>query len=241
MKLPHRIAERVLRWAEARLAISDWLGERSGRLRGRGSFSRPRRRMGGSRCTTFFHDGPVKHPAYQKIIALGQPADPLLLRELKQEPNHWFACSGPQLSRSRGRRPRQVRPARRRLVLAGHETRISVMAEFSKTDCGAASSARSWISSIASRISSVELTGALFNFSGGEGGRSPDARLNVGLSRVSRGGHPRAGPPKASPPSALAEASRVPSGLNATLKTPPVSPPRVSVSCWARASHTFTV
>src|SRR5438128_425349 len=34
----------------------------------------------------------VQHPAYQRIIALGQPAVPLLLRELKERPNHWFAA-----------------------------------------------------------------------------------------------------------------------------------------------------
>jgi hypothetical protein len=34
----------------------------------------------------------VNHPAYQKIIALGQAAIPLLLRELQEQPNHWFAA-----------------------------------------------------------------------------------------------------------------------------------------------------
>ncbi|MCI0641718.1 MAG: hypothetical protein L0Y72_32030 [Gemmataceae bacterium] len=32
----------------------------------------------------------IAHPAYQSIIELGQPAVPLLLRELKKEPVHWF-------------------------------------------------------------------------------------------------------------------------------------------------------
>ncbi len=32
----------------------------------------------------------VSHPAYQAIIALGQPAVPLLLAELAREPVHWF-------------------------------------------------------------------------------------------------------------------------------------------------------
>lgn len=32
----------------------------------------------------------VAHPAYQAIIALGQPAVPLLLQELEREPAHWF-------------------------------------------------------------------------------------------------------------------------------------------------------
>lgn len=32
----------------------------------------------------------VAHPAYQAIIELGQPVVPLLLRELEQEPVHWF-------------------------------------------------------------------------------------------------------------------------------------------------------
>ena len=30
------------------------------------------------------------HPAYQAIIALGRPAVPLILRDLEQEPAHWF-------------------------------------------------------------------------------------------------------------------------------------------------------
>ena len=42
-------------------------------------------------------------------------------------------------------------------------------------------------------------------------------------------------------PSSLAEASRLPSGLNATLMTSPVCPLRVRVSCPVPASHTFTV
>jgi hypothetical protein len=32
----------------------------------------------------------VAHPAYQAIIALGQPAVPLLLRDMEKEPVHWF-------------------------------------------------------------------------------------------------------------------------------------------------------
>lgn len=30
------------------------------------------------------------HPAYQQIIGLGAAAIPLLLRELRKEPDHWF-------------------------------------------------------------------------------------------------------------------------------------------------------
>ncbi len=30
------------------------------------------------------------HPAYQHIIGIGMPAVPLLLRELKENPDHWF-------------------------------------------------------------------------------------------------------------------------------------------------------
>ncbi len=29
------------------------------------------------------------HPAYQRIIGMGLPAVPLLLREMEQRPNHW--------------------------------------------------------------------------------------------------------------------------------------------------------
>lgn len=32
----------------------------------------------------------TSHPAYKKIIALGQPVVPLLLRELEKKPTHWF-------------------------------------------------------------------------------------------------------------------------------------------------------
>ncbi len=32
----------------------------------------------------------VLHPAYQRIIGLGSPAVPLLLRELERAPDHWF-------------------------------------------------------------------------------------------------------------------------------------------------------
>jgi hypothetical protein len=32
----------------------------------------------------------AKIPAYQKIIALGEAAIPLLLAELEREPDHWF-------------------------------------------------------------------------------------------------------------------------------------------------------
>jgi hypothetical protein len=34
----------------------------------------------------------VNHPAYQQIIGLGQPAIPLLLRELERDPDYWFAA-----------------------------------------------------------------------------------------------------------------------------------------------------
>jgi len=34
----------------------------------------------------------VQHPAYRAIIALGPRVVPLLLRELEQRPNHWFAA-----------------------------------------------------------------------------------------------------------------------------------------------------
>jgi hypothetical protein len=36
----------------------------------------------------------VLHPAYQRIIALGPRAVPLLLRELEREPDHWFWALG---------------------------------------------------------------------------------------------------------------------------------------------------
>ncbi len=30
------------------------------------------------------------HPAYQRIIGIGQPVVPLIMRELEREPDHWF-------------------------------------------------------------------------------------------------------------------------------------------------------
>ncbi len=30
------------------------------------------------------------HPAYQRIIGMGQPVVPLILRDLDREPDHWF-------------------------------------------------------------------------------------------------------------------------------------------------------
>ena len=35
-------------------------------------------------------DDLVLHPAYQQIIGLGPAAVPLLLEELRREPDHWF-------------------------------------------------------------------------------------------------------------------------------------------------------
>ena len=32
----------------------------------------------------------VTHPAYKRIITLGRPALPLILAELRDEPDHWF-------------------------------------------------------------------------------------------------------------------------------------------------------
>ena len=32
----------------------------------------------------------IAHPAYQRIIGLGKPVVPVLLRELKVQPNFWF-------------------------------------------------------------------------------------------------------------------------------------------------------
>jgi hypothetical protein len=49
------------------------------------------------------------HPAYQRIIGMGQAVVPLILRELEQEPDHWFwalqAITGanPVQSEQRGR------------------------------------------------------------------------------------------------------------------------------------------
>jgi hypothetical protein len=51
----------------------------------------------------------VMHPAYQRIIGMGQPVVPLILRELEREPDHWFwaleAITGanPVLPEQRGR------------------------------------------------------------------------------------------------------------------------------------------
>jgi hypothetical protein len=34
----------------------------------------------------------AKHPAYQEIISMGERAIPLLLAELRREPDHWFVA-----------------------------------------------------------------------------------------------------------------------------------------------------
>jgi hypothetical protein len=48
----------------------------------------------------------VLHPAYQRIIGLGQPVVPLILRELQREPYHWFwalsAITGEDLAADEG-------------------------------------------------------------------------------------------------------------------------------------------
>jgi hypothetical protein len=32
------------------------------------------------------------HPAYQRIIGMGQPVVPLIMRQLEREPDHWFVA-----------------------------------------------------------------------------------------------------------------------------------------------------
>ena len=34
----------------------------------------------------------VAHPSYLSIVAMGEPAIPLILRDLEREPNHWFSA-----------------------------------------------------------------------------------------------------------------------------------------------------
>ena len=34
----------------------------------------------------------TQHPAYQRIIAMGEPAVPWLLQRLAEKPNHWFVA-----------------------------------------------------------------------------------------------------------------------------------------------------
>jgi hypothetical protein len=34
----------------------------------------------------------INHPAYQAIILMGTPAIPLILRELRERPDHWFTA-----------------------------------------------------------------------------------------------------------------------------------------------------
>ena len=43
----------------------------------------------------------TEHPAYQRIIAMGQPAVPWLLQRLAEKPGHWFVA----LSAITGARP----------------------------------------------------------------------------------------------------------------------------------------
>lgn len=32
----------------------------------------------------------ANHPSYRRIVEMGEPAIPLILNDLKREPNHWF-------------------------------------------------------------------------------------------------------------------------------------------------------
>jgi hypothetical protein len=67
-----------------------------------------------SRPSTSFVSILAMHPAYQRIIGLGKPALPFILRELDREPDHWFwalkAISGedPVPARSRGNMPEMI-------------------------------------------------------------------------------------------------------------------------------------
>ena len=51
----------------------------------------------------------AEHPAYQKIVALGRKAVPLILAELERRPSHWFGAlheitgANPVPSESRGK------------------------------------------------------------------------------------------------------------------------------------------
>ena len=48
----------------------------------------------------------VNHPSYLSIIAMGKPVIPLILKELKEEPKHWYSAlsaiseEGPKISAS---------------------------------------------------------------------------------------------------------------------------------------------
>ena len=44
-----------------------------------------------TRFMSFIHDM-VGHPAYLQIIGMGKDALPLLLQELRREPDHWFVA-----------------------------------------------------------------------------------------------------------------------------------------------------
>jgi hypothetical protein len=45
----------------------------------------------GTRFLSSIHDM-VSHPAYLQIIGMGQEALPLLINELRREPDHWFVA-----------------------------------------------------------------------------------------------------------------------------------------------------
>jgi hypothetical protein len=45
----------------------------------------------GTRFLSSIHDM-VTHPAYLQIIGMGREAVPLLLAELRREPDHWFVA-----------------------------------------------------------------------------------------------------------------------------------------------------
>lgn len=55
-----------------------------------GEFSELVRKWKGERRATSSTTSIVMHPAYQRIIGMGKPALPLILRELNKQLDHWF-------------------------------------------------------------------------------------------------------------------------------------------------------
>ena len=50
----------------------------------------PRRRVEGTGSLSLEHYAYAMLTPYQRIIGIGMPAVPLILRELEREPHHWF-------------------------------------------------------------------------------------------------------------------------------------------------------
>lgn len=89
------IANSTLQRSQAELVNAEISEEISGLLRSKWESIEPRfnalvRKWKSERGTTSSSTAMAMHPAYQRIIGMGLPVLPLILRELTKELDHWF-------------------------------------------------------------------------------------------------------------------------------------------------------